>query len=230
MKAKLILCGLILWTGIGIGADVPVQVQVGLRLTASQKDFLTLEPILVTVESKSLLPVAPGKSLTFQITPAVKERKGARPLPLEAKTKGKQTRLYDLLEWYQFPAEGRFTIQAIAAGKFISAPLMISIRRPDKKDPEWGPVDRLHHIPWSNYITDCFCGDTQDVVKRWPESKFAKYCHYYNGMFYQHKKDYDKAIASFKMVSERYPSFELAEAAKSGIRESQEAKLRGGEK
>jgi hypothetical protein len=229
MKLTCVLCGLLLWTGVS-GADEPAQVTVGLNLTANQKELLTLEPILVKVEGKSSLPSSPGKTLSFQITPPVKERKGARPLPLEAKTEGKQSRLYDLLEWYQFPAEGKFIIQAKADGKFISAPLTITIRRPDKKDPEWGPVDRLHHIPWSNYVTDCFCGDTQDVVKRWPESKLAKYCHYYNGMFYQHKKDYDKAIASFKLASERYPGFELAEAARSGIRECLAAKSEGGEK
>jgi hypothetical protein len=229
MKTSFILCGLLLWTGFGT-AEEPAQFTVGLRLAANQKEFLTVEPILVTVEGKSALPASPGKSLVFQITPPVKERKGARPLPSEAKTNGKQSRLYDLLEWYQFPAEGKFIIQAKADGKVVSAPLTITIRRPDKKDSEWGPVDRLHHIPWSNYITDCFCGDTQDVVKRWPESKFAKYCHYYNGMFHQHKKDYDKAIASFTLAAERYPGFELIDAARTGIRECQEAKRQGGAK
>ena len=229
MKMTLVLSGILLWTGIS-GAEEPANSTVGLRLAASQKEFLTLEPILVTVEGKSALPASPGKSLVFQITPAVKERKGAKPLPSEGKTEGKQNRLYDLLEWYQFPAEGKFTIQAKADGKFISAPLTITIRKPDKKDPEWGPVDRLHHIPWSNYIIDCFCGDTQDVVKRWPESKLAKYCHYYNGMFHQHKKEYDKAIASFTLAAERYPGFELIDAARTGIRECQEAKRQGGAK
>jgi len=230
MKMNCVLCGLLLWSGIGAKAEEPAKATVGLRLAASQKEFLTLEPILVTVEAKSALPAAPGKTLTFQITPTVKERKGAKPLPSEAKTESKQSRLYDLLEWYQFPAEGKFTIQAKADGKFISAPFTITIRRPDKKDAEWGPVDRLHHIPWSNYITDCFCGDTQDVVKRWPESKLAKYCHYYNGLFHQHKKEYDKAIASFKIAAEIFPGFVLADAARTGIQECQAAKLQGGEK
>src|SRR5262245_42556085 len=104
MKLTCVLCAIVLWTGIS-GAEEPAQSTVGLRLAASQKEFLTLEPILVTVEGKSALPASPGKSLVFQITPAIKERKGARPLPGEAKAEGKQNRLYDLLEWYQFPAE-----------------------------------------------------------------------------------------------------------------------------
>ncbi len=218
MKSTFILCGILLWTGIGAGAE-PAKFTVGLRLAASQKEFLTLEPILVTVEGNSALPAAPGTNLVFQMTPPIKERKGAKPLPQEAKVKEAKTRHYDLLEWYQFPAEGKFVIQASAGGKFVSAPLTITIRRPDKKDAEWGPVDRLHHIPWSNYVSDAFCGDTFDVVKRWPDSKLAKYCHYYNGLHHQHKKEYDQAIASFKIVTERYPGFVLADAARAGISE-----------
>jgi TolA-binding protein len=53
----------------------------------------------------------------------------------------------------------------------------------------------------------------------WPESKLARYCHYYNGLFSQHKKEYDKAIASFKIVAENHPEFVFADAANYGIAE-----------
>ena len=82
---------------------------------------------------------------------------------------------------------------------------------------EWGPVDRIHHTPWSNYVTDAFCGDTFDVVKRWPDSKMAKYCHYYNGLHHQHKKEYDKAIVSLTTVVEKHPDFLLARDADAAI-------------
>src|SRR6516164_1751761 len=233
MKARLCLtaCGLVavLAAPVTTRGDEPSQGQRTLALSAAQADHLTLEPILVTVQlsgKDAALPAGVEKGpLRFQITPAVKPRAGAKPLPLEDKVDRSPRRRCDLLEWYQFPAEGTFKIQAVVdegSVKVTSQAVTITIRRPGKEDAEWGPVDRLHHIPWSNYVTDCFCGDTFDVVKRWPESKLAKYCHYYNGMFHQHKKEYDKAIASFTLAAERYPGFELIDAARTGIRECQE--------
>jgi len=223
MRCHLILlaCGLMLAAGWGNAGD-----SAKLVLKADQKEFLTLEPILVTVKSQS-----PGLSagagvkdgIRFDIKPAVKPRSGAKPLPQEAKIADSNatSRVIDLLEWYQFPAEGTFTVQASLESdpKARSAPITFTIRRPAKEDPEWGPVDRLHHMPWSNYVTDAFCGDTFDVVKRWPESKLAKYCHYWNGLHHQHKKEYDKAIESFRIVAEKHQGFVLADHAKRGIEE-----------
>jgi hypothetical protein len=206
--------------------DEPPQGQRTLVLSAAQAEHLSLEPILVAVQlsgKDATLPAGLDKGpLQFQITPTVKLRKSAKPLPLEDKVDGAPRRRYDLLEWYQFPAEGTFKIQAVVndgSAKVTSQAVTITIRRPGKQDAEWGPVDRLHHIPWSNYVTDSFCGDTFDVVKRWPESKLTKYCHYYNGLFSQHKKEYDKAIASFKIVTEKFPDFVFADAANYGIAE-----------
>ena len=222
-RCQLVLfaCGLIFAAGWVHGGD-----SAKLVLKADQKEFLTLEPILVTVKSQS-----PGLSagagvkdgIRFDIQPAVKLRSGAKPLPQEAKIADSSatSRVIDLLEWYQFPAEGTFTVQASLESdpKARSAPITFAIRRPGKEDPEWGPVDRLHHMPWSNYVTDAFCGDTFDVVKRWPESKLAKYCHYWNGLHNQHKKEYDKAIESFRIVAEKHQGFILADHAKRGIEE-----------
>jgi hypothetical protein len=230
MKTRLCLtaCGLValLAANVTTAGNEPSQGQRTLVLSAAQADHLTLEPILVTVKfsgkNGTLQPGLDKGPLQFQITPAVKLRKGAKPLPLEDKVDIAPWRRYDLLEWYQFPAEGTFKIQAAVddgSAKVTSQTVTITIRRPDKQDAEWGPVDRLHHIPWSNYVTDSFCGDTFDVVKRWPESKLAKYCHYYNGLFSQHKKEYDKAIASFKIVTEKHPAFVFADAANYGIAE-----------
>jgi hypothetical protein len=195
-------------------------------VSAAQADHLTLEPILVTVQlsgKDATLPAGPDKGLLqFQITPTVKLRKGAKPLPLEDRVDSAPGRRYDLLEWYEFPGEGTFKIQAVVndgSARVASQAVTITIRRPGKEDAEWGRVDRLHHIPWSNYVTDSFCGDTFDVVKRWPESKFARYCHYYNGLFSQNKKEYDKAIASFKIVTENHRDFVFADAASYGIAE-----------
>jgi TolA-binding protein len=230
MKARLALtaCSLVavLAAHLPTRGDEPAQGQRPVVLSAAQVDHLTFEPILVTVQlsgKHATLPAGVEKGpLQFQITPAVKLRQGAKPLPLEDKVQSAPNRHYDLLEWYQFPAEGTFKIQAIVndgSAKVTSPAVTITIRRPGKEDAEWGPVDRLHHIPWSNYVTDSFCGDTFDVVKRWPESKLAKYCHYYNGLYSQHKKEYDKALASFKIVTQTYPNFAFADAANYGIAE-----------
>jgi TolA-binding protein len=230
MNAKLCLtaCSLValLAGNVTTRGDEPSQSQRTLVVSATQADHLTLEPILVTVQYNGKAATLPARldkgPLQFQITPAVKPRKSAKPLPLEDKVDSASGRRYDLLEWYEFPAEGTFKIQAVVndgSAKVTSQAVTITIRRPGKQDAEWGPVDRLHHIPWSNYVTDSFCGDTFDVVKRWPESRFAKYCHYYNGLFSQHKKEYDKAIASFKIVTEKYPHFVFADAANYGIAE-----------
>jgi hypothetical protein len=220
-----VLAGLaVLASGWAIRADDPVAEPV--KLLVVQKEFVTLEPILVTVrldeKGAATLPAIPsGKSpLRFEITPAVKPRAGAKPLAVEGKTDKARVRLYDLLESFHFPAEGSFTIRAVVeqnGSRLSSAPVSITLRRPAKTDPEWGPVDRLHHMPWSNYITDAFCGDTFDLVKRWPDSKLAPYCHYFNGLHHQHKKEYDKAVASFRIVTTKYPDFALAADADLGL-------------
>jgi hypothetical protein len=126
-------------------------------------------------------------------------RKGARALPLEgqASTAHAQLRHYDLLEWFAFPENGgTWTVQAIfenKGAKLTSAPVTITLRKPGKTDAEHAPMARLHHIPWSNYDTNAFCGDTFDVVKQWPKNRFAKYCHYWNGRYLQNKKEFEKA-------------------------------------
>ena len=197
-----------------------------LVVSAAQKDHLNKEPILVTVRVGSQvagLPAGLDKGpLQFQITPAVKPRKNAKPLPLEDKIESASTRRYDLLEWYEFPAEGTFQIQAVVkddSAQVTSDAVTITIRNPDKQDAEWGPVDRLHHLPWSNYATEKFCGDTFDAAKQWPNSQLAQHCHYYSGLFSQHKEEYDEAIASFQVVAEKYPDSVLADAANYGIAE-----------
>jgi hypothetical protein len=226
MRATLILTACLAATAMEVGGGEPRDRKGALSLTAPQKELLALEPILVNVAVEGDLPELPAlpaekNALRFEVKPAVKPRGGAKPLSFEAKRTNARTRLYDLLECFQFPAEGTFTVQAVIVtkdGERRSAPFSFTIHRPDKKDPEWGPVDRLHHIPWSNYVTDAFCGDTFDVVKRWPDSKLAKYCHYWNGLHHQHKKEYDKAIASFQNV-EKYPDFILRPHARAALNE-----------
>jgi hypothetical protein len=225
--------GLLLAGALAASAERPAQVEETIRLHGAQKELLSLEPILVTarLESASIagLPPGPGKgplgSLQFEIKPAVKARTGARPLPLEAQGAGSgvKVRTYDLLEWYQFPAEGGpYTVRVLLdhdGRSLASAPIQFHIRRPAKDDAEHGPVDRIHHTPWTNYDTDAFCGDTFDVVKRWPTSKLSRYCHYWNGRYSQNKKEYDKAIASYRVVVEQYPDLPLADHAAFGIAE-----------
>src|SRR6266545_761891 len=225
----------LLCTGrMGTSADGPAGT-VPLSLTASQKDFLTQEPILLTArlaQAGVVLPPGPGKlgetTLRFEVTPAVKVRPNAKPLPLE--TRGADLpatlRTYDLLEWFQFPAEGTWIVQAIVEHKgaiLKSTPLKIVIARTAKGDKEQHAVERLHHIPWSNYTTDAFCGDCFDLVKQWPASRLARYAHYWNGVFHQHKKEYDKAIDSYQKVLTNYPDFVLADHAAYGIIECQAA-------
>jgi hypothetical protein len=225
--------GLLLAGALAGRAEKPAGGKETIRLRAAQKEFLSLEPILVTARLEGStgagLPPGPGKALgalEFEVKPAVKVRPGAKPLPLEARgAKSKaQVRTYDLLEWFQFPAGGGgpYTVRALLkqkGGTLASEPLTFKVRRPAKGDAEAGPVDRLHHTPWSNYDTNAFCGDTFDLVKRWPKSKLARYCHYWNGRYSQHKKEYAKAIASYKTVVEQYPDLPLADHAAYGIAE-----------
>jgi hypothetical protein len=209
-----------------------------LRLSAARTELLHLEPILVTVKiegDRALgLPAAPGGAsaaelFAFEIEPAVKPRPKARPLPFEEKTAMAPARTFDLLEWYQLPQKGDFTIRAVfmhGGARFVSDAVRVTIRKPEKGDAEFDAVARLHHIPWSNYDTDAFCGDTFDVVKRWPESKLAKYCHYWNGRYSQNKGELDKAIASYEIVLKQYPDFEFAAAARLGLEECRSAAAR----
>jgi hypothetical protein len=160
--------------------------------------------------------------LKFEIEPAVKPRKGARPLPSEAQAALSSSRNYDLLEWFQFPESGTFTVRAVyedAGVRRTSQPITVALRAPKKGDADFDAVARIHHVPWSNYETNAFCGDTADVVKRWPDSKLARYCHYWNGRYSQHQKDYAKAIASYEEVIARYPDFVLSADARLAIDE-----------
>src|SRR6476646_2379203 len=88
-----------------VAADEPAA---GLVFVVPQKAYQTFEPILVVVQAPLGTPGLPmaldeKSSLRFEISPPVKPRKGAKPLPVEAKVDKARTRLYDLLEWYQFP-------------------------------------------------------------------------------------------------------------------------------
>ena len=210
----------------GTAADRPSETKSSLDLTAAQTEFLPLEPILITLHVESegaALPAGPGTSKTgtlrFEVAPAVKPRSGAKPLPLERQVTDAQVRRYDLFEWFQFPA-GTFTVRAVLeqkGTKLTSAPVQFTIRKVAKGDREEQPVARIHHTPWCNYDTEKFCGDTFDLVKTWPNSRLAKYCHYWNGRYSQNKNEHDKAIASFRTVIEKYPGFVLADDAEYGI-------------
>jgi hypothetical protein len=216
--------------------DVPPGERGALKVTGVQKDYLTHEPILVkasleTADPKWRLPAGPGKNargtIHFEVTPPVKERAGARALAFEPAQSSGSMRVYDLLECLQFPAEGTFTVYLVleqGGGRLKSNPMTITIHRPAKGDPEQGPVDRLHHLPWSNYIENAFCGDTFDLVKSWPKSRLAKYAHFWNGLHSQNKKEYDKAIASFRLVVTSYPDFVLAEPARRAIVQCEQAR------
>jgi hypothetical protein len=215
----------------GRAAEAAAKTKAALHLTAGQKGFLWLEPILVTVRvegnGETGLPpgLDPGKRAPFRlkIDPPLKPRPKARPLPLEGQQAKSNVRCrrYDLSEWFLFPAEGgTWKVRAVYEGKggtLTSGPITVTVRRPDKKDAEAEPVARLHHTPWSNYDTNAFCGDTFDLVKRWPKSRLARYCHYWNGRFLQNKKEYAKAIASYRLAAEQYPGFALADDAAYGV-------------
>jgi len=210
----------------GTAADRASEPKPSLDLTAAQTEFLPLEPILITLRVEgegAALPPGPGESkagsLRFEVEPAVKPRPGAKPLPLERQVADAQARHYDLFEWFRFPA-GTFTVRAVLeqkGSKLTSAPVRFTIGKVAKGDREEQPVARIHHTPWCNYDTDKFCGDTFDLVQTWPNSRLAKYCHYWNGRYSQNKNEHDKAIASFRTVIEKYPEFALADDAEYGI-------------
>ncbi len=221
---------LALGVGISVGLSSAAPAQPGLHLKVDQKEHLWLEPILVTLRidgEGAYLPPGPGKgaagTLRFEIEPPLKPRPNAKPLPLEGPPDGPnaQCRDYDLFEWFAFPENGgTWTIRAIfeqAGTSRSSAAITVTVRKPGQGDAEAGPVARIHHAPWSNYDTNAFCGDTFDLVKSWPDSRLARYCHYWNGRYSQNKKEYDKAIASYRTVVEKYPDFALADDADYGI-------------
>jgi hypothetical protein len=218
---------LVLLPGVGTAAERAAPGKDGLRLSAAQKDTLWMEPLLVALRAEGAggpaLPAGLGKGskLRFEITPAVKARPAAKPLPLEAQVPDARARVYDLTEWFLFPEKGgTWTVQAVleqGGHTLRSAPVTVSIRKPAKDDGEFQPMARIHHPPWTNYEANAFCGDTFDVVKRWPSSRFAKYCHYWNGRHLQHKKDCAKALESFRTVVEKYPDFALADHAAYGV-------------
>jgi hypothetical protein len=234
MKRPLVLTAtglsvaLLVAAALTVRGDPPFASVVKLQAHLEQKEVLSLEPILVTLrlEGNTIphLPAMPGKakgvSLRFVIKPEVKPRPNAKPLPVEGKGADlpAKVRTFDLLEWYQFPAEGEWAIEAIveSEGNLIRVlPQKLTIRKPAKGDKEYGPVDRLHHLPWSNYTTNAFCGDTFDLVKRWPESRLARYAHYYNGVYQQHKKEHAKALESYRAAA-KYSGFVLADHARYG--------------
>jgi hypothetical protein len=239
--------------GLGLAEGRAADSPDTLHLTSSQKEFLWLEPILVTVRLDSVrhqgLPIQAGAvskamhapkgkaqaaeasaagtsslgTLKFDISPVVKVRPGAKPLPLEGQElEAKvQQRTYDLLEWFEFPDKaGPWVVRAVfehGGSTAVSEPITVTLSKPGKGDAEFEPMSRLHHTPWSNYDSNAFCGDTFDLVQKWPASRFAKYCHYWNGRYAQNKQDYEKAIASYRLVLDKYPDFVLADAAEYGI-------------
>ncbi len=197
-----------------------------LDLKIGQTEFLTIEPILARVhlESSTLqgLPAAPGTSLRFEIEPAVKPRKGARPLPLESQAgeTAVSTRDYDLFEWFEISKAGTWTVKAVfeREGRKLASPAVtFTVAPPAKGDAEAPAVGRIHHPPWTNYEADKFCGDTFDLVQKWPASRLVKYCEYWNGRYSQNKKDYEAAIKSYRAVVEKHPGFALADDAEYGI-------------
>lgn len=199
-----------------------------LDLISKQTKVLRVEPIFVTLhlmnDEFQALPAAPGKSnvgeLRFEIEPEVQSRNAAKPLPLEAQAQDAKIRDYDLLEWYQFPDEGEFTVRAVLQRdgvKLASKSIKLSIHNPGDNDVELPPVARLHHLPWSNYGVNKYCGDTFDLVNRWPDSQLAKYCHYWNGRFLQNNKEYAKAVQSYELVLKEGPNFALSDDADFGI-------------
>jgi hypothetical protein len=231
----------LLSAGQTAAAGQPAAKGSGVELVAGRTEFLTHEPILVTARVtdrsgailRASLGACKGKSLAFEITPAVKARKSASPLPLEGRAEGElvTVRTYDLLEWFEFPAEGSWTVRVVVGhngAELKSAPLKITLRRPAKGDKEQAAVGRLHHLPWSNYTTNAFCGDTFDLVKQWPASRLARYAHYWNGVYSQNKKEYEKALASFRKAA-GYADFVLAEQAEFGVVECLRALGRAGE-
>jgi hypothetical protein len=213
----------------GLASASPEKTKQLITVKADRAEFLRQEPILITLrvegETATGLPngldaESPSTALRFEIEPNVKPRKGARPLPGERGTEASKTRVYDLLEWFEFPESGRFTVRAVyenGGNPISSAAFAFSIVAPKKGEPEFEAVARIHHIPWSNYEANAYCGDTFDVVKRWPQSRLAPYCQYWNGRHWQQKKEFDKAIASYSELIARYPDFALTPDAKRAV-------------
>ena len=211
---------------VSLGASP--QSDESLVLKLSQDKYLWLEPMIATLllDSDEIvsLPVAPEKGkLRFTLDPPLKPRANAKPLTVESKGAGVRANLrkVDLFEWYSFPQKGgSWTVTAVLTrdGREIaSKPVRLSMAPVAKGNPDFLAMRRLHHPPWSNYEVNKFCGDTFDLAKRWPESRLAKYSHYWSARYSQNNKKYDEAIASYKTVVEKYPDFILVDHAGYGI-------------
>src|SRR5262245_66676774 len=104
MRARIGLLACFIGLTLSLAADESAGTNATVSLSAPQKDFLSLEPILVRVaaDAQVSLPAAPGAKdvLRFEVTPAVKPRPNGKPLPVEAATSKASARIYDLLEWF----------------------------------------------------------------------------------------------------------------------------------
>jgi hypothetical protein len=150
-----------------------------LQLTIGQSELLHKEPVLVNLRLQpaavKALPPQPGNgdggTLRFEFEPGIEPhvvadwRRPGKPLPLEAASAtGEVTsRDYELLEWYQIPKEGTFSVRAVFehdGTRLTSQTVKFTIRAPASDDSEHDPVGRIHHLPWMN------SGDGHDRTNR----------------------------------------------------------------
>jgi hypothetical protein len=185
-----------------------------LRLKAARADLLVGEPayLLVTAAGEArVLPASADGDLRFVLDRPQSERK--RPAAASATLPSPAE--YDLLESYSLTQPGEYTVRAVLktpAGTLESNPVTLRIDAPSTSDDK-AALDRLHHFPWSNYVADKFCGDTFDLVAKWPDSRYAPYARYFCGRYLQTHDDLDGAIAAYRALIEKHPSMALADDA-----------------
>lgn len=196
-----------------------------IELKAAEREHLWLEPVIVTVRADRPIPAAPGEKLRFEVEPLLKTRAKPRPLYVEGKAAdlAVHVRDFDLFEWYEFPkAGGTWKVRAVLdvdGTALRSEPVELSARPAAKDDAEHAPMSRIHHPPWSNYETDRFCGDTFDLVAKWPESRYAKYARYWSARYLHSQGDHEKALAEYRALLDTHAGFALADDAEYAIAE-----------
>ncbi len=195
-----------------------------IQLKLDREDLWQGEPMLVTVSlngaDKDLLPrlATPGSSLSFHfntemIKPGILDNPDTAR---EGEIQVGNVVLYNVLDCYSCSDDfaGSLQLRAELAyeGKVIKSDIVsLQISRPPEGD-EREAFQRLHHFPWANYYTSKYCGDTFDLVARWPESRYVKYCHYYSGCYLQNAGEWSQAIDEFKALL-RFPAFALSPEA-----------------
>ncbi len=194
-----------------------------IEITIDQKEFMQGEPQLLTVklsedlvEKKTVLPRALFKKTNLTLIFAEPVEPMQKPedqaivaIPKQDFYKG--IAAYLINNYFNTHTPATYTLKAVLKtpeGSIESKAITYTVHAADSSLEEEA-FGRLHHFPWANYVSNKYCGDTFDLVHRWPESRLAKYCDYYSGRFLLEQRDYNGALEKFENVITQNEPFAL---------------------